>query len=101
MESQVLQETPNRRLPLTEQLQIPPLRRRRVLTQTGRRMFLLAQVGTPAWMAPEVLRGDEYTSMADIYSFGVIVWEIVHRAEPLKGVNQFAVAIQVGVEGRR
>eukprot|EP01047_Picozoa_sp_COSAG01_P120680 COSAG01_NODE_49432_length_372_cov_0.879121_1_plen_29_part_10 len=25
----------------------------------------------------------------------------MHRAEPLKGLNQYAVAIQVGVEGLR
>jgi serine/threonine protein kinase len=60
-----------------------------------------SQVGTPAWMAPEVLRGETYTHEADVYSFGVIIWEIVHRCEPLKGLHQFAVAIQVGVEGRR
>ena len=27
-----------------------------------------SSVGTPAWMAPEVLRGDEYTLRADVYS---------------------------------
>ena len=27
-----------------------------------------SSVGTPAWMAPEVLRGDEYTVRADVYS---------------------------------
>jgi serine/threonine protein kinase len=60
-----------------------------------------SQVGTPAWMAPEVLRGDEYTLKCDVYSAGVIMWELVHREEPLKGVNQYAVAIKVGMEGHR
>ena len=60
-----------------------------------------SQVGTPAWMAPEVLRGDEYTLKCDVYSMGVICWEMEHREEPLKGVNQFAVVIKVGMEGHR
>ena len=60
-----------------------------------------SQVGTPAWMAPEVLRGDEYTLLCDVYSMGVIVWEMVYREEPLKGVNPHAVAIKVGMEGHR
>eukprot|EP01046_Picozoa_sp_COSAG06_P000488 COSAG06_NODE_13_length_35352_cov_49.626255_34_plen_595_part_00 len=60
-----------------------------------------SQVGTPAWMAPEVLRGDEYTLKCDVFSAGVIMWELVHREEPLKGVNQYAVAIKVGMEGHR
>ena len=33
-------------------------------------------VGTPAWMAPEVLRGREYTMSADCFSYGVILWEL-------------------------
>eukprot|EP01043_Picozoa_sp_COSAG02_P015339 COSAG02_NODE_652_length_18867_cov_30.656756_4_plen_712_part_00 len=60
-----------------------------------------SQVGTPAWMAPEVLRGDEYSLKCDVFSAGVIMWELVYREEPLKGVNQYAVAIKVGMEGHR
>lgn len=44
-----------------------------------------SRVGTPAWMAPEVLNGDDYTLSADVYGLGVIVWEIVTRSEPWKG----------------
>ena len=60
-----------------------------------------SRVGTPAWMAPEILRGEEYTLSADIYSFGVIMWEMVFRSEPFKGVNAYAIAHQVGNTGRR
>ena len=59
------------------------------------------RVGTPAWMAPEVLSGQQYTMAADIWSVGVIVWEMLNRVEPWAGANPFAIAVQVGANGRR
>ena len=32
--------------------------------------------GIMAYMAPEVLRGKPYTKAADIYSFGIVMWEM-------------------------
>ncbi|EDQ89951.1 uncharacterized protein MONBRDRAFT_36839 [Monosiga brevicollis MX1] len=43
---------------------------------------LTAAVGTPLYCAPEVLRGDEYHLPADMYSFGVTMWETATRALP-------------------
>eukprot|EP00039_Didymoeca_costata_P006189 m.88151 g.88151 ORF g.88151 m.88151 type:complete len:1021 (-) comp13148_c0_seq1:104-3166(-) len=37
---------------------------------------LTTGVGTPFYMAPEVLRGERYGVGADIWSFGVVLWEI-------------------------
>jgi len=38
--------------------------------------------GTPLWMAPEVLLGKEVDEKADVYSFGIVLWEIVTGQEP-------------------
>jgi serine/threonine protein kinase len=58
-------------------------------------------VGTPQWMAPEVLRGETYTTSADIWSFGVVVWEIKHRSRPYEGISAYAVSYKVASEGLR
>ena len=36
-------------------------------------------------MAPEILRGETYTESADVYSYGVILWEIITGEIPYMG----------------
>ncbi|XP_028404538.1 vascular endothelial growth factor receptor 3-like [Dendronephthya gigantea] len=36
-------------------------------------------VGSPYWMAPEVLRNDQYNETVDIFSYGIILCEIIGR----------------------
>lgn len=44
--------------------------------------MLTAGVGTPMYMALEVLRGDDYGEAADMWTFGVMVWELVEERLP-------------------
>ena len=44
-------------------------------------------MGTPLWMAPEVLAGRKYGSSADVYSYGIVMWEIAARCEPWSDVE--------------
>ncbi|KAM9331555.1 uncharacterized protein PAF06_019917 [Gastrophryne carolinensis] len=39
----------------------------------------LSVVGSPYWMAPEVLRGDLYNEKADVFAFGIILCEVIAR----------------------
>lgn len=39
-------------------------------------------MGTPQWLAPEVADGEAYTKAADVYSFGIVLWEIGSRRLP-------------------
>ncbi|XP_066470230.1 dual specificity testis-specific protein kinase 1 isoform X2 [Tiliqua scincoides] len=39
----------------------------------------LAVVGSPYWMAPEVLRGEVYNEKADIFAYGIILCETIAR----------------------
>ena len=38
--------------------------------------------GTPEWMAPEVLRNDPTDERSDVYSFAIILWELMTLKYP-------------------
>ncbi|XP_043100041.1 dual specificity testis-specific protein kinase 2 [Puntigrus tetrazona] len=41
----------------------------------------LAVVGSPYWMAPEVLRGERYDEKVDVFAYGIILCEIIGRIQ--------------------
>ncbi|KAK9825364.1 hypothetical protein WJX81_004084 [Elliptochloris bilobata] len=45
----------------------------------------MAPCGTFAYAAPELLMGRRCDEKVDIYSFGVVLWELVCRERPLRG----------------
>ena len=57
--------------------------------------------GTPNWMAPEVLRNEQFSEKADVFSMGVILWEIIMRQEPYKGMQPLQVIAAVVFQGKR
>ena len=34
------------------------------------------------WLAPEIMKKEQYTEKADVFSFGIIMWELVGREKP-------------------
>uniref|UniRef100_UPI00358FA20C dual specificity testis-specific protein kinase 2-like isoform X3 n=1 Tax=Myxine glutinosa TaxID=7769 RepID=UPI00358FA20C len=42
---------------------------------------MLSVVGSPFWMAPEVLRGEFYNQKVDVFSYGIILCEIIARVQ--------------------
>lgn len=51
--------------------------------------------GTVQWMAPEVLANRSYDEKADVYSFGIIVWELLSRECPYEGMTAIQCALAV------
>jgi serine/threonine protein kinase len=41
-------------------------------------------VTNPRWLAPEVLGNEEYSSPSDVYSFGIMMWELAVRKVPFR-----------------
>lgn len=43
--------------------------------------------GSAAWMAPEVFEGSNYTEKCDVFSWGIILWEVLSREQPFKDIE--------------
>eukprot|EP01125_Pyxidicula_operculata_P000434 TRINITY_DN10466_c0_g1_i1.p1 TRINITY_DN10466_c0_g1~~TRINITY_DN10466_c0_g1_i1.p1 ORF type:complete len:697 (+),score=155.01 TRINITY_DN10466_c0_g1_i1:34-2124(+) len=52
-------------------------------------------VGTASWIAPEVFLKKSYSEKADVYSFGIIMWELLTRRIPFEDVESFSIPLVV------
>jgi serine/threonine protein kinase/WD40 repeat protein len=58
-------------------------------------------VACPVWLAPEVIKNEEYSEKADVYSFGVMLWELLVRRE-FFGEIEFLSELQEAIlDGKR
>jgi len=56
----------------------------------------MSTVGTFEYMAPEVIKSEPYSEKADVFSYGVLVWEILTKQTPYNGLPALAIAFGVG-----
>lgn len=58
-------------------------------------------MGTLLWQAPEVLEHQRYTQSSDVYSFGIIIWELFTRRVPFAEMNPHQATLAVVLEDAR
>lgn len=46
--------------------------------------LMTQNIGTPAWMAPEVYTESNYTNKVDVYSYGILLWELLTDQKAFK-----------------
>ncbi len=44
-------------------------------------------------MAPEVLLNKEYDESADLYSFGIVLWELLTGEDPFPNIDTYSVML--------
>ncbi|XP_076918492.1 serine/threonine-protein kinase EDR1-like [Bidens hawaiensis] len=68
---------------------------------TTEQMRDCSSAGTPEWMAPELIRNEPFTEKCDIFSLGVIIWELCTLHRPWEGTPSAQVVRAVGLDGTR
>jgi len=73
----------------------------RVMSESGDSnidVYDMSGAGSPRYMAPECLSGSAYNMKADVYSFAVVLWEILSGRTPyafVKGVHHLTSQVVV------
>ncbi|KAK8625220.1 hypothetical protein V6N13_090095 [Hibiscus sabdariffa] len=70
----------------------------RVKTQSG---VMTAETGTYRWMAPEVIEHKPYDHKADVFSFGIVLWELLTGKIPYEFLTPLQAAVGVVQKGLR
>ena len=58
-------------------------------------------VGTSQWMAPEVIKSESYDERADVYSFAMVLWEMLTHQVPWQDSWSVVLANSVANDGKR
>ncbi|KAM2008949.1 hypothetical protein ACFX16_003790 [Malus domestica] len=70
----------------------------RVNSQSG---VMTSETGTYRWMAPEVIQHKPYDHKADVFSFGVVLWELLTGKLPYEHLTPLQAAVGVAQKGLR
>eukprot|EP01125_Pyxidicula_operculata_P011531 TRINITY_DN3774_c0_g1_i1.p1 TRINITY_DN3774_c0_g1~~TRINITY_DN3774_c0_g1_i1.p1 ORF type:complete len:1286 (+),score=275.89 TRINITY_DN3774_c0_g1_i1:314-3859(+) len=63
--------------------------------------YTMTSCGTPAYIAPEVIRKQHYSYKADVYSFAICMYETCFRRKPWGETPMLQIIISVGTQGKR
>ncbi|XP_073147500.1 serine/threonine/tyrosine-protein kinase HT1 [Henckelia pumila] len=58
-------------------------------------------MGTYRWMAPEMIKEKPYTRKVDVYSFGIVLWELTTALLPFQGMTPVQAAFAVADKDER
>ncbi|CAM9802571.1 unnamed protein product, partial [Scytosiphon promiscuus] len=73
---------------------------RAVALYTGMRSMTHG-VGTTCWLAPEVIKDAKCSEKADVYAFGILLWELATREQVYSGLSAAQIIDRVANQGLR
>jgi len=66
---------------------------------TSKKNYRNTTLGTPYWMAPEVIKGKSYDQKVDIWSLGVLMWELASGRPPYSNLPKLKALLQISSKG--
>jgi serine/threonine protein kinase len=68
---------------------------------SGSRKTMTHGVGTASWLAPEVIKHARCSQQSDVYSYGIILWELATREEVYEDLEGTQIIAQVANDNLR
>lgn len=56
---------------------------------------MMTSVGRMAWIAPEIMMLQPASNMCDVYSYGILLWELASHDQPFKGIPPLFIPREV------
>lgn len=69
-------------------------------TCEGKNTFMTRECGSTLWMAPEQMNSHHYDGKVDVYSYAVILYEMLCEHLPFEGLDRMQVMVKVS-DGKR
>jgi serine/threonine protein kinase len=67
----------------------------------GEASQVTGMLGTPGWTAPEIYKNERYNEKVDVYSYGIILREMITLEKPYSGLNGMQIAFATVYQGVR
>lgn len=78
------------------------------VSRTKQKTSTMTKIGTPYYMAPEILRGLSYNEKVDVYSYGMLLYQMVSGKVPFskmgiggEDLTPIQIIMKVGIENLR
>jgi serine/threonine protein kinase len=68
------------------------------MSQNGDVTQLVGLMGSPAYMSPEQIREEKLTQQSDMFSLGVVLYELLTGQKPFQGDSDYATIYKIGAE---
>jgi serine/threonine protein kinase len=68
------------------------------MSQKGDVTQLAGLIGSPAYMSPEQIREEKLTQQSDMFSLGVVLYELLTGQRPFQGDSDYATIYKIGAE---
>lgn len=56
-----------------------------------KQVMMTGGIGTLEFMAPEILAHEIYSKEADVYSFAIVLWQMIARKDPFENLTIFSI----------
>ena len=57
--------------------------------------LLVSSVGTPQYMSPQILAGEKYTMKTDIWSLGIVMYQMLYGRTPWSSSNHHKISAKL------